>query len=338
MSVLILTSLLVIQILVLRGFLILRQRRSERFLKIWRPILMQSLEEIPTDVPHIMRADAYTFLSVWNYLHESLLDTVKDNLNQLARMTKMDKTARRMLRHRSIRWQLMAIVTLGNLRDERAWVQLQRIVFSRHTVLSLAAARALMQINPIETIWWLLPLIAERQDWPITRVIRFLKEAGADVVSVPLAYTLLSIEPEYQARLVRFLEVAHNDEVQQSIRYLLETSEDEQVLHHCLQFLNDPEDLLTARKHLTHSQWFVRLQAAVAIGRVGMDEDQERLIPLLEDPQWWVRYRAAQSLVNWPAGDLTKLEELAATHHNPFAGEILTQAIAERRMQEEQRR
>ena len=329
---LILSLLLVFQTLLLRALLVVRQRRSEGFLKTWRPLLMQSLEAVPTSLPRILPGDVYTFLSVWNYLHESLLAATKENLNHLARQIKMDKIARQMLRHRSLRQQLMAIVTLGHLRDTSAWEHLQNLALSRHTVLSLAAARALLQINPPDAIRWLFPLIAKRQDWPLTRVVGFLKETGADIVSNPLAYKLITSEPKDQARLVRFLDVAHSEVVLDVIRFLLRNSKDEQVIHHCLQFITDPEDAIYARACLTHPEWFVRVQAAVALGRVGLNEDQVRLIPLLEDPQWWVRYRTAQSLVNWPSIGLSKLERLAATHPNPFAREILAQAMAERRM------
>lgn len=336
--VLILSLLLVLQTLLLRALLIVRQRRSESFLKVWRPLLMQSLEAVPTSLPRILPGDVYTFLSVWNYLHESLLAATKENLNHLARQTEMDVTARQMLRHRSLRQQLMAVVTLGHLRDASAWEHLQQLALSHHTVLSLAAARSLLQINPHDAIRWLLPLIAKRHDWPATRVVRFLQETGADIVSNPLAYMLITTEPEYQARLVRFLDVAHSEVVLDVIRFLLQNSKDEQVLQHCLQFITDPEDAMYARNCLTHPEWFVRVQAAVALGRVGLNEDQVRLIPLLEDPQWWVRYRTAQSLVNWPSIVFTKLERLAAMHPNPFAREILTQTMAERRMKGEAQR
>jgi HEAT repeat protein len=333
-----LTLLLVLQIMLLRALLILRQRRSARFLAVWRPLLMQSLEAVPAHLPAITPADAFTFLSVWNYLHDSLLATTKDHLNQLARALEMDKVAQQMLRQRSIRPRLMAIVTLGHLRETAVWEQLQTMAQSQHTVLALAAARAVVQINASEALPWLLPLMAERTDWSVTRVVTILKEAGAEVVSQPLATALLTIAPEHRPRLIRYLEVAHRDIVLPTVRQLLRTSPDEQVLQACLQFINAPEDVESVRTCLTHPQWVVRVQAAAALGRIGAEADQPRLVELLNDSQWWVRYRAAQSLVNWPFSALTQFQHLAVTHANPFAREILTQALAERRMMEEQRR
>ncbi len=333
-GVLVLTLLFALQLMLLRALLIVRQRRRERFLTRWRPLLMQSLEAVPPSVPPIARADVYTFLSLWNYLHESLLATTKDQLNELARLTEVDKIARQMLRQRSLRQRLMAIVTLGHLRDAAVWESLQTIAGSSHTVLALAAARALMQINASAALPFLLPLIATRQDWPMTRIMQLLKEAGADVVSQPLAQALLTIAPASRPRLIRYLTVAHGEVALPLIREWLQTSEDERVLHACLPFINDPADVVFARACLTHPQWLVRMQAAVALGRVGAEQDQAQLIALLEDPQWWVRYRAAQSLVHWPFGEPTRLAPLAHTHPNPFAREILTHALAERTMQE----
>jgi hypothetical protein len=333
-----LTLLLVLQIMVLRTLLILRQRRSERFLAVWRPLLMQSLEAVPTNLPAISRADAFTFLSMWNYLHESLLATTEDKLNQLARRVGMDKVAQRMLRQRSIRQRLLAIMTLGHLREAAMWRQLRAIAHSHHTVLALAAAKALVQINAGAAIHWLIPLMAERTDWAVTRVVPILKIAGPEVVSQPLAKALRTIAPAHLPRLIRYVEVAHRDVILPPIRQLLQTASDEQVLEACLHFINEPADLESVREYLTHPHWEVRAQAAAALGRIGAESDQSRLVALLEDPQWWVRYRAAQSLVNWPGDDLTLVQHLAVTHANPFAREILNHAMAERQMMEAQRR
>ena len=56
----------------------------------------------------------------------------------------------------------------------------------------------------------------------------------------------------------------------------------------------------------------------------------ERLCRALSDPQWWVRYRAAQALCALPRADLAKLQALTQQLTDRFAADILRQALAER--------
>jgi HEAT repeats len=323
------TLLLMLQILLSRAMLLRRQHRAECFLAVWRPLLMQSLDAVPDSLPPVARADVYTFLSVWNYLHESLRDESKDQLNQVARLIGIAARAQEMLHHRSLRQRLMAIVTLGHLQQETAWDELQMIVRHRNTMLSLAAARALLQINAEAALPILLPLMDVRPDWPVTRVANLLKEAGADVISQPLARAA-----ETAPRLIRYLEVAHRDVVVPTVRRLLAASQDEQVLQACLPLINDPADVEIVRACLLHPQWLVRVEAVAALGRVGTAEDETGLVELLSDPQWWVRYRAAHSLATLPESNVPHLQRLAAAQTNPFAHDILTEVIAERELAE----
>ena len=55
-----------------------------------------------------------------------------------------------------------------------------------------------------------------------------------------------------------------------------------------------------------------------------------RLIPLLADAEWWVRYRAAQSLVAIPFLSMAEIELLRNNLSDRFARDMLSQAIAER--------
>ncbi len=323
------TLFLMLQILLSRALLLRRQRRADRFLAVWRPLLMQSLDTVPASPPPIARADVYTFLSVWNYLHESLRDESKEQLNQVARVVGMDTVAQDRLRQRSLRQRLMAIVTLGHLREASVWNELQVIVQHNNTMLSLAAARALLQINAEAALPILLPLMASRSDWPVTRVANLLKEAGADVISQPLAHAA-----ETTPRLIRYLEVAHRDVVVTTVRRLLATTQDEHVLQACLPLINDPADVTIVRACLSHPQWLVRVEAVAALGRVGTADDEAGLAALLSDPHWWVRYRAAHSLATLPASNVPQLQRLAAAQTNPFAHDILTEVIAERELAE----
>ena len=80
---------------------------------------------------------------------------------------------------------------------------------------------------------------------------------------------------------------------------------------------------------LAHPAWYVRMQAAKLLGRMGRTEDAGRLEKLLADKEWWVRYRAAKALVRLPGVTVADLEQIRLSLHDHYARDILDQAIAE---------
>jgi HEAT repeat protein len=193
----------------------------------------------------------------------------------------------------------------------------------------------------------LIPLLTSRSDWTAARVAGVLQTAGADVISDPIARAAIAFsleqtttstdheaEPINQAaRLVQYLELAHSTSAVPAAHTIAKSSLDPEVLSACLQLLSRAEDLDIIRECLRHEDSRVRVQAVVALGRVGEAEDEERLIPLLSDKQWWVRYRAAQALSRLPSMREPRLKVIQAEQSNPFARDMLAQVMAEIQLQ-----
>jgi HEAT repeat protein len=78
-----------------------------------------------------------------------------------------------------------------------------------------------------------------------------------------------------------------------------------------------------------HGAWYVRMQAARLLGRLGQERDVALLETLLADREWWVRYRAAQAIVALPFVGLDQLGVLLSRQRDPFAHDMLAQAMAE---------
>jgi HEAT repeat protein len=112
---------------------------------------------------------------------------------------------------------------------------------------------------------------------------------------------------------------------------LLDAGDHTDVLIGTLRIINDVGLLPQARPHLRHTDWRVRVQAAKLLGRVGEHADVNRLIPLLADAEWWVRYRAAQALAGMPFFSRTELELLRSNLSDRFARDMLSQVLAERK-------
>lgn len=332
----------------MRVSLLLRERRRKRFCAVWQPILVNAVDIATSDLPRLRRRDARNFLMLWNHLHESLLDAPKDHLNQIARALRLSDVALRWLHHWNLHNRLLAIVTLGNLQEAAAWDELWRMTRQEGALVSLTAARSLSLIDAHRAVPQLIPLLLTRADWPPARVAEMLVTAGAEAISDQLADAAVKAalaeppaveqangegEPNYAARMIRYLELAYTVSYLPAARSIARSSHDPEVLAASLRLLRSAEDLPVVRECIAHDDWRVRLQAASALGRIGGPDDDQLLIPLLSDRQWWVRYRAAQALAQLPAMGAAKLKSIRTAQVNPFAQDILAHVMAETRSQ-----
>jgi len=290
------------------------------------------MERASDSLPPVRRRDGVSFLTMWNRLQDSLVGEFGEPLNRIAVRAGMDDMARHMLAYGNVRERLLAIATLGRLRDRTVWAEFVKLTTDRDLVLSLTAARALVRMDPRAAIELLLPLIAERDDWSPTAVVLMLQDAGADAISAPLAEAAVRAAPEHAHRVIRYLGLAHPEAAIPVVRELLVRRADHiECVTACLRVFKDAADLGTVRRYLTDHRWEVRVRAIDVLGRLGTVDDQARLALLLSDPEWWVRYRAAQALCALPSADRERLTHMSTTHSDPFARDILAHVLAERR-------
>jgi len=325
-----LSVLLVLAIFVLRAALVWRNRRQARFLARWRPLLMESLVVPPRNLPALRGGDVLDCLLLWNHLQGSVRGDARERLNGFARAAGLDRAARRLLTRHGSRRRLLAIVTLGQLGEQDVRPVLRRLAEAAHPVLSLTAARALVQIDREAAVPMLMPAFAARTDWPVNRVAAILREAGADVISKPLLDVLAASNPEQGARLLGFFELAHPPVVMPAVCALLARRDtDDRLLGAALRALKDPQALPSVRALTLHPRWHIRMEAAKALGRLGLPEDLPRLERLLADPQWWVRYRTAQAIARLPFVRRADLEVMRDRQPDRYARDILAHVLAE---------
>lgn len=306
--------LLLVSILLLRYVRLAKERRRQRVTETWRPLLAQCVVEIPDTLPPLKPDDHVVFLYLWNHCVESIRGEARAQLNELARRMGTDQFAKRLLRARLLRRRLLAIVTLGHLQERSIWNELAATLQDDNAFLSLVAAKALLNIDAQAAIPLLIPVMSHRKDWSPLKVIAMFEAVGADLAAETIAKAATQAPPEIAARLIRHLAATRSAQGLPILRILLqERPASDDVLSACL-FLfgqcSDPRDVATVREHLTHPTWYVRLQAASALGKMGVEEDETRLIRLLDDDHWWVRYRAAEALSNLPWMTPDKLTEL----------------------------
>jgi HEAT repeat protein len=324
-----LLTLIVGHLVLVRVAATVRLRRQRDLERVWLPLLMHALAQVPDALPRLSWRDTAMFLSLWNRLNDAIKGGSNESLHRLAMKLELDRAARRLFAHGRLRDKLLAIATAGRLRDRAMWSDLTRAVSSRDLDLSLAAACALVRIDGQAAITLLLPIIAKRDDWPPSTVALILEEAGAEVISEPLVKAVHDADPKDAHRLIRYLGLAHPDITRTLLHTLIREVTSVESVMACLRVFTDSADVDGVRRHLNHTRWEVRVRAVKALEQIGTVRDVEPLVAMLSDFEWWVRYRAARALCTLLSSDIDSIKRLRAQHTDPFARDILTHVLAE---------
>jgi HEAT repeat protein len=307
-----------------------RRRRERDFAGRWLGLLISSLDHVPPSLPRIDPGEMTSFLLLWNRVSDSIRDGSSVALRDVAELAGADQASRRLLRARSVRDRLLAIMTIGRLKDKTMWAELLALAGGTDPTISIAAAHALLRIDACEAAALLLPMVANRDDWPPAKVAQMLAEAGSEAISQPFIEAARSAAPEEAYRLLRFLRLAEPGAVAALLRLLIRRVEHVESITACLRAFTDGRDLGAIHPFLSHPRWEVRVRVAEALGRLGTAQESGRLMALLSDPEWWVRYRAAGALCSLFAGDPFRVARVRDTHRDPFARDMLAHVMAER--------
>lgn len=294
---------------------------------------MQSLYSVPNALPKVSKPDQFNFLLLWSHLQETLQGEARERLNAVARSLNMHLAARKMLAKRNVGQRMLALAILGFLGEKTAWEEIKALAAADNQTLALAAANALAKINPASAVFVIIPLIATRRDWPNNKVVTILNELGPAVISKPLVDAVLEAAPGDKGRLIRFMRFADSAVVLPVIRKMLLNSPADEVVSAGLNILGQFEDhryIELAKNFLKHPKWYVRVQAVSALGNMGSPGDIDSLVGVLDDREWWVRYRAAQALAGLPLITRERLEKVQSQQNDRYARDILRQVIAEK--------
>lgn len=226
------------------------------------------------------------------------------------------RLARRM-RSGPARSRIVALRGLAQFDSEDARAALTRALRDRDRDIRLAAAQSLTDKG--ETLD--LPELIRRLD---------LGTGQSSRLTVTLFQSLASTRPEEIRALVQQLDenpavrvtavealaatgdfslvpliaelaLAAEDGSEELARYL-----------HALGKFGHPGGAAAVRAYLASEAMTTRAAAAQAAGRIGMVDAADQLAALLDDPEWWVRFRAAEALVAIGAPGVARLRAAAA--------------------------
>lgn len=277
----------------------------------------------------ISRSQRLLILEEWNLTYIKVAGPAADNLRAFGLKLGFAVIARRMLHSRKISTQLLAIQTLGHLGDKESWRELISEMANSEGAVSVTAAAALIDIDARSALSLVIPLISFRRDWLQTRVAMFLRSAGSQLISDPLSQAILAGEPRNQIYLLKFAPLMESEAADALAEHLVANSLDPGVLAAALDMLTGYREPSRIEELTAHESWIVRLRTAQLLGRCGRDVHLPMLENLLTDKEWWVRYRAAQSIVSMPFMGPNAIRQLQGRQRDEFAQDILGQVMAE---------
>ena len=316
----------------LRAARILHDRDLDWLRIRWWPIIGRAtmtgdLDE-KRDLPVLRRGSRAQLLREWCRFR-SLVRGSGGSLELLAEELGLLRVAHRLLHRRSVSKKLLAVQSLGFLRDRESWNEIEGLLGHKNITISITAAAALVHINAKAAIGLIIPMIDKRSSWPRTQVGRILNLAGPDVVTGPLCRANETADSDEACRLLQFYESAFINDIDSLVARLLTTRSEPVLVAAALKSVRGQLPNRLIESFAKHNVWFVRMQAANLLGRFGRREDYPILEPLLSDTEWWVRYRAAQAITRLPFLGPNALRKLRDRQQDPYARDILHQALAE---------
>lgn len=329
-----LSAALVAAILLLRLRLIVRLAHEARFSAAWQPLLAACVNGVPRELPPLDEVNGVLFLRLWVHAQEWLRGESQRHLVEFAVRVGADRLAVRFLGSNEPRKELLALVALGHLRFPGTLPLAEALIDVESPVISLTAAQALLRIDAVRELPRVVDVAARRADWPIAKIAAMLAECGPDLASSALC---AAIDAQYGqrpagpalARLLRLLRTASAEIVRPVVLRVFEGDESPEAVAAALDVLWHPDDARLARAAASHAQWFVRVAAAKALGRIGTAGDAGLLLGMLSDQSWWVRYRSAQALARLPGMTSAELARMRDSAGDRYAGDMLAQVVSE---------
>lgn len=231
------------------------------------------------------------------------------------------------------RERVVAARALAPFRDETSIAALRESLQDRDEDVRLAAALALAEAGGTQEIHDLVDILglgtAENSMLMVT-LFRTIAEQRPEEIKA------LALEPAVntRARLAAIEALSTTGDfslVPTIVRLAVHAKDGSPELPRYLRALGalgHPAAKPAVLRGLDRSDPEARAEAAEAAGRIGMVEAIERLAELLDDPDWWVRFRAGEALVRLRPDGVEQMRRIARVG-SPRAMEAATTVLAE---------
>lgn len=326
------SAMLLLMALAVRRYLIHTARLQSRLIAVWRPplarIAMEPGESLP--LPPLPHRHLTYVMEEWNALHDAVRGDPSERLNAVALKLGLDVAARRLIHSRRVGQKILAIRTLGHLKDPSSWKPLQEQLGSQNALVSFYSAAALVRIDAQRAMPGIMNQLAERESWPAEAMARLLTDVGADIAREPIRALMFALAPAKLPPLLPWL--AHVDAVlgsEVAVELLRRYPDNAEIVAAGLIVVLDPGALPELAQFAQSEDADVRQSLAVAYGRLGGLGDAETVTRLMCDKVWWVRYRAGQALLKLKGMTGDRLAAVREHLTDPYARDMLEHVRAE---------
>lgn len=327
------TIILFVYTMGLRFATVAGEKQRSRFIAEWRDVfataIMSESDAKNSSLPPIIRNQHINLLEEWNRARNMVDGSAVDNLIALAIRTGIPDITDELFKKNRLRSRILAVQTFGNLRDTTRYGEIRLLLDDDNTALSITAAAALVEIDPDDAVMAIVPMIEKRRDWPKNRVSIILRVAGSERISEPMYRAIRSADNANKTYLLQFARLVEAGVLDALVEDMIRHSNDPGVLNAALKLVSGFEGVPRIASLTQHETWFVRMQSANVLGRIGQKEHLPILESLLRDREWWVRYRAAQAIASLPFLGPNQLRHIRRRQTDRYASDILQQAFAE---------
>jgi len=325
-----LVALMVLGLLLLRWVRWLRAPRLAAFEAEWLPRLMGCALGDAVAAAPLARWQRWPFMQLWLHAQMSLQGDSRQRLAALGRAMGCRAMAVQRARSPHLSERMVGMLALGFLGDADSVPLLLQRLAAGGAQQPVYAGRALLEIDAAAHAQAVVQALLASPGLDLSLASVMLKPFRATI-----AQALLRQPPQrgdagaaalHWLRLARALRLQIPGAV---LAPFVQQGEDIECLIAAIRLAQGEQGAGQVAAQAAHADWRVRAQVARALGFVGGAAERGLLTRLLTDPQWWVRYRAAQALLRLPGMDAAQLLACAQGTQDRYALSMAQAVIAE---------
>lgn len=308
-----------------------RREERKRFTHDFKEFINDYLtDEMVDDTPPFTKPrEKLYFLDAFNDIYETASREGRRKLESLAETIGLRNAARRFLEAPESARKLTAIRTLGYLRDENSFATIFKTTWSPNTLVALNGLKSSLLIDFNRSFTRFLEFLCNRENVKPSYLLGLASEIDPDVLTYRLFGLLENAGRGLKLKLIPFLKHAEKNKTRFFVREELKQNEDSEILCAYLRILRTvgcSEDETFVQQFLDHSHPGVRTQSVRCLKALGSSHSLPQLIQILHDTSSWVRFRAAEALVEI-VPDKQDLKVIFNDLRNPEAKSILSQEM-----------
>ncbi len=279
----------------------------------------------------------YLFISFWSSKFNSVDPCSKKRLTEMADLLKINKicikklnSTKRIYSNINTKKICLIIHTLGNFyygNKSSNFINLEIENFIKHKldIISFEACICLLKINNQYYCPIVLQEILVRENWS-NRELKYLMHFFNTHESMLMILKL--IENCNKDNEKRIMEIAsRTDFFKNFVNYILKNINKFSIDTICLAIrnINDPDDFELINHLKEESNWVYQVNIIQAIMRLNYfsQNNFDYLLKSLSSPNWWIRKRSAQAIIQYYGSDVDLIDSLIERIDDKFAKDAL---------------